>query len=86
MKETLERLKTIGARVGVAATVIAVPTVARAEGGGGGGGSGAVDLSAVSSSISFAQVGTAIVAVAASLALIYVGVKGAKIVLGFIRG
>ncbi|EON11994.1 hypothetical protein [Pandoraea sp. SD6-2] len=85
MKEMLERLKTIGARVGVAATVIAVPTVARAEGGGGGG-SGAVDLSAISNSINFTQVGLAIAAVAAGMALLYVGIKGASVVLRFIRG
>ncbi|VVE53253.1 hypothetical protein [Pandoraea commovens] len=83
MKEKLERLKAIGGRAGVAAVMIATPFAAHAEAGGG---TGAVDLSAMTNSISFAQVGTAILAVAASLALIYVGVKGAKIVLGFIRG
>ncbi|VVE74010.1 phage-related membrane protein [Pandoraea anapnoica] len=83
MKEKLERLKAIGGRAGVAAVMIATPFAAHAEAGGGTGG---VDLSAMTNAISFTNVGLAVVSVGASLALVYVGVKGAKIVLGFIRG
>ncbi|MFJ2994567.1 hypothetical protein [Pandoraea sp. NPDC087047] len=86
MKESLERLKAVGARAGIATAMIFAPFAAHAEGGGG---NGAVDLSAMTNAISFTNVGlavVAVVAVGASLALVYVGVKGAKIVLGFIRG
>ncbi|VVD85137.1 hypothetical protein [Pandoraea fibrosis] len=86
MKETFERLKTMGARVGVASAVIAVPAVARAERSSGGGGSSAVDLSAIGNAVNFTQAGLAIAAVAAGMALLYVGVKGASVVLHFIRG
>lgn len=45
-----------------------------------------VDLSALTGQINFESVSTAIMAIAASLAAVYVTLRGAKIVLGVIRG
>jgi hypothetical protein len=45
-----------------------------------------MDLSTLTSSIDFAQVGVALLAVAGALAGIYVGWKGAKLILSGIRG
>lgn len=86
MEMKLERLKRLGIRGAAGAAMVTAPALAFAAAEVGGGGSNPVDLSAIGNAISFTQVGLAIAAVAASLALIYVGVKGAKIVLGFIRG
>jgi hypothetical protein len=61
---------------GVVLTSIALPAAA----------DGGPDLSALTSSISFASVVTAILAVAALLATVYLAIKGARIVLAFLRG
>lgn len=44
------------------------------------------DYSAVMSDIDFGTIATGVLAVAALLAVVYAGIKGAKIVLGFLRG
>jgi len=43
------------------------------------------DYSTLTSGIDFASIGTGVLAVAAMLAVVYAGLKGAKIVLGFLR-
>lgn len=43
------------------------------------------DYSAITSGISFGSIMTGVLAVAALLAGVYAGIKGAKIVLGFLR-
>lgn len=44
------------------------------------------DYSTLTSGIDFSTIGTGVLAVAALLAAVYAGIKGAKIVLGFLRG
>lgn len=44
------------------------------------------DYSDLTSSIDFASIATGVLAVAALLAVVYAGIKGARIVLGFLRG
>ncbi|EJO93118.1 hypothetical protein A471_15995 [Ectopseudomonas mendocina DLHK] len=44
------------------------------------------DYSAVMADIDFGTIATGVLAVAALLAVVYAGIKGAKIVLGFLRG
>lgn len=43
------------------------------------------DYSSLTSAIDFDSIGTAVLAVAALLAAVYAGIKGAKIVIGFLR-
>lgn len=43
------------------------------------------DYTALTSGIDFSQIGTGVLAVAALLAAVYAGIKGAKIVLAFLR-
>ena len=47
---------------------------------------GSVDLSPITNAFTAADVVTGVMAVAAVLAVIYVSIKGAKIVLGMLRG
>ena len=44
------------------------------------------DYSALTSGISFDTIADGVLAVAALLALVYAGIKGARIILGFLRG
>lgn len=44
------------------------------------------DYSTVTSGIDFATIAVGVLAVAGLLAAVYAGIKGAKIVLGFLRG
>lgn len=48
-------------------------------------GSGAWDYSGLTSSIDFSGISTGVLAVAGVLAGVYAGIKGAQIVLGFLR-
>jgi hypothetical protein len=76
MKAKLEQLKKIGARsmlVGVGV----VATQAHAAG---------TDFSTLTSGIDFSTVTTGILAVAATLITVYVAIKGAKILIGMVRG
>ena len=43
------------------------------------------DYSSLTSGIDFASIATGVLAVAALLAVVYAGIKGARIVLGFLR-
>ena len=45
-----------------------------------------IDLSPITSGIDFSSVGVAIIAIAGLLATVYVAMKGAKIVLGMLKG
>ncbi|RDU96677.1 major capsid protein [Trinickia dinghuensis] len=62
----------------VVAAVSATPLVSHAQASG-------VDYTSLTSSVSFSTTITAVMAVAASLVLLYVAIKGAKIVLRMIR-
>ena len=44
------------------------------------------DYSTLTDGIDFASIGTGVLAVAALLAAVYAGIKGARVVLGFLRG
>lgn len=44
------------------------------------------DYSAVTNDIDFATIATGVLAIAGLLAVVYAGIKGARIVLGFLRG
>jgi hypothetical protein len=44
------------------------------------------DLSTLTGAVDLSTVGTAILAIAGTLALVYVAMRGAKLVLGMIRG
>lgn len=71
-------LKKLFTAVTVAATVVAAPGVFAAEGTG-------WDYSQMTSAIDFTTVTTGVMAVAGILAGVYAGIKGARIVLGFVR-
>lgn len=43
------------------------------------------DYSSLTSSIDFSTIGTGVLAVAGAMAVVYAGIKGATIVLGFLR-
>lgn len=49
-------------------------------------GSGGWDYTGLTSSIDFSTISVGVLAVAGILAGVYAGIKGAKIVLGFLRG
>lgn len=63
-----------------AAVAVAAPSVFAA------GDTTAWDYSALTSSIDFSSISVGVLAVAGILAGVYAGIKGAKIVLGFLRG
>lgn len=44
------------------------------------------DYSTLTSGIDFGTIATGVLAVAALLAVVYAGIKGARVVLGFLRG
>lgn len=48
-------------------------------------GSAAWDYSSLTSSVDFSSIGTGVLSVAAAMAVVYAGIKGAQIVLGFLR-
>lgn len=61
-----------------AATVVAAPSVFAAEG-------AAWDYTAITNAVDFTSVSVGVMAVAALLAAVYAGIRGAKIVLGFFK-
>lgn len=63
-----------------AAVAVVAPSVFAAEGAGG------WDYTGLTSSIDFSTISVGVLAVAGILAGVYAGIKGAKIVLGFLRG
>lgn len=63
----------------VASTVVAAPSVFAAE-------AGVWDYSKLTSGVDFSTIAAGVLAVAGILAGVYAGIKGAKIVLGFLRG
>jgi hypothetical protein len=74
-----ERVLRSAARISslVAATALVVPFSAHAE---------APDFSQLTSGVDFSSVTTAVMAVGVVLMGVYVAIKGAKIVLGMVRG
>jgi len=65
--------------VAVVAAVSVVPVVSHAQASG-------VDFTSLTSQVDFSSTVTAVLAVAGALVLLYVAIKGAKIVLRMIRG
>ena len=45
-----------------------------------------MDFTSLTSAVDFSSVNTAVLAVAAAAATLYLGIRGAKTILGFIRG
>lgn len=73
-------LKKLFAAAAVASTVVAAPSVFAA------GEAGGWDYSTLTSGVDFSTIAAGVLAVAGILAGVYAGIKGAKIVLGFLRG
>ncbi len=73
------KIKKLFAAAAVVTTAVAAPAVFAAEG------TGAWDYSGLTSSIDFSGISTGVLAVAGVLAGVYAGIKGAQIVLGFLR-
>jgi Inovirus Coat protein B len=72
--------KTFAVAVSSVAVTVAAPSVFAAEG------AAAWDYTGLTSSIDFSTISVGVLAVAGILAGVYAGIKGAKIVLGFLRG
>lgn len=73
----MKMFKRVSRDLALAMPFVAVGSVAMADG---------WDYSAVTTGIDFASIATGVLAVAALLAAVYAGIKGARIVLGFLRG
>lgn len=71
-------LKKLFAAAAVTATAVTAPAVFAAEGTG-------WDYSQMTSAVDFSTITTGVLAVAGILAGVYAGIKGARIVLGFLR-
>lgn len=71
-------IKKLFAAATVAATIVTAPGVFAAEGTG-------WDYSQMTSAVDFSTITTGVLAVAGILAGVYAGIKGARIVLGFLR-
>lgn len=63
-----------------AAVAVVAPSVFAAEG------AAAWDYTSLTSSIDFSSISTGVLSVAGVLVGVYAGIKGAKIILGFVRG
>ena len=72
--------KTSAVAVSAIALVASAPSVFAADATGG------WDYTGLTSSIDFSTISVGVLAVAGILAAVYAGIKGAKIVLGFLRG
>ena len=72
--------KSVVLAVSAVAAVVTAPSVFAAEG------AAAWDYTGLTSSIDFSTISVGVLAVAGILAGVYAGIKGAKIVLGFLRG
>lgn len=71
-----KQMKKYSALAAVSVTALAVSSQSHAAG---------WDYSTLTDGIDFASIGTGVLAVAALLAAVYAGMKGAKVVLGFLR-
>lgn len=69
-------MKKIAAIAATSVTGLVVSTQSQAQ---------AWDYSTITSGVDFGSIGTGVLAVAAILAAVYAGIKGARIVLGFLR-
>ncbi|AMM14994.1 hypothetical protein AX768_13710 [Burkholderia sp. PAMC 28687] len=78
MKVKLQQIIKIGGRFAVLAAVVGVGEARAATTG--------PDFSTLTSGIDFSSVTTGVLAVAATLITVYVGIKGAKILIGMVRG
>ncbi|RQQ61704.1 hypothetical protein [Burkholderia stagnalis] len=78
MKTKLQALKALSVR-SILGGVAVLPVLAHADGGG-------IDYTAMLSKIDFASTIAAIMSIAALLAGLYMAIKGAKIVIGMVRG
>jgi hypothetical protein len=72
--------KTAAVAVSAVALAVVAPSVFAADPAGG------WDYTGLTSSIDFSTISVGVLAVAGILAGVYAGIKGAKIVLGFLRG
>lgn len=72
--------KSVLVALSAVAAVVAAPSVFAVEG------AAAWDYTGLTSSIDFSTISVGVLAVAGILAGVYAGIKGAKIVLGFLRG
>ncbi|WP_374626729.1 hypothetical protein [Pandoraea sp.] len=81
MKDALQQVRSIATRASLAITLGTASCLAKAADSGGG-----PDLSSLTNGISMGSTTTAILAVALSLATVYATLRGAKIVLGVIKG
>ncbi|MFQ6576589.1 MULTISPECIES: hypothetical protein [unclassified Pseudomonas] len=70
-------IKKLFAAAAVVATTVSAPSVFAAE--------GAWDYTGLTSGIDFSGISVGVLAVAGLLATVYAGIKGAKIVLNFLR-
>lgn len=73
----IKQMKKLGAAaLAVPATAVLVASPVYAEG---------WNYSGITTGVDFSSIGTGVLAVAALLAAVYAGIKGARIVLGFLR-
>jgi len=72
--------KSLAVAVSTVAVTVSAPSVFAGEG------AAAWDYTGLTSSIDFSTISVGVLAVAGILAGVYAGIKGAKIVLGFLRG
>lgn len=72
----MQQIKRISRDLALAVPFIAAASVSHAAG---------WDYSTVTTGIDFASIATGVLAVAGLLAVVYAGIKGARIVLGFLR-
>lgn len=72
--------KTVATVVSIVVVAASAPSVFAADATGG------WDYTGLTSSIDFSTISVGVLAVAGILAAVYAGIKGAKIVLGFLRG
>lgn len=73
----MQKIKRVSRDLALALPFAAVSTFTFADG---------WDYSAVMADVDFGTIATGVLAVAALLAVVYAGIKGARIVLGFLRG
>ncbi len=72
--------KSLAVAISTVAITVSAPSVFADEG------AAAWDYTGLTSSIDFSTISVGVLAVAGILAGVYAGIKGAKIVLGFLRG
>lgn len=72
----MQQIKRISRDLALAVPFIAAASASHAAG---------WDYASLTDAVDFTTIGTAVLAVAALLAVVYAGIKGARIVLGFLR-